>query len=738
MNINLAPATNDKENPVEASSENRPTRLGQLQFKVRPDLHFTRRDSVLGEEWIVKDPLSLEYFLLQANEMRVLRALQLPQTVPQLHHQLNKQSGVPLSITELSAFLQRLCADNLAITNDGRNGARLNRQAAIATKQRVFATWSGILAIKLPGFSPHVLLSQLRWLSLLLFSPLTLALFVLALLATLGWAGLALSSILDRVPSISGFLTSHNILALFAGYLIVKTCHELGHGLACQYYGGRVREMGILLLFFSPCLYCDASDAWTISSRVRRMMISLAGVYVEMLFSLGFFWAWWFNANPDIATWLFGMMLTTSASTLFVNGNPLLKFDGYFALADWWEIPNLSSVSQRHLGQWMRHYFYHQPDSVAATWQFKTVCYAILATGYRWMVTLSILTAAYWILRSQGLEILGFVASIFLTASVMGGTMLKTIGKWTALIRTSGKRWQSWFLMLMLVGLTAAWFWGYPLERRVRGTVVIGLNEPEYLYAGRRGYLWPKQNVGTLLQAGDIVGLIDDYEHLKKRTELKQEQQLARKRIEGLRLMPTTAGQSSGEIEILEKRLQRIDGELLEMERETTAGLILAGRSGVLFPPLLTRTESSKDSSQVVYDFSQSKLEPNSVHRFVEKGECVAVIGDPTQLIAIMEVSPFEQQSIQAGHTAKILLPGSGEVVLGKVLKTDPPPVVTNAKHTRSFDQPKGFRVIISLPGIRSEIAKPGMAFAGLVETEQTTPAEWLKLEVRRWLIRLF
>ena len=36
-------------------------------------------------------------------------------------------------------------------------------------------------------------------------------------------------------------------------------------------------------------------------------------------------------------------------STLFFNGNPLLKFDGYYVLADLLEIPNLASRANKYI-----------------------------------------------------------------------------------------------------------------------------------------------------------------------------------------------------------------------------------------------------------------------------------------------------------------------------------------------------------------------------------------------------
>ena len=68
-----------------------------------------------------------------------------------------------------------------------------------------------------------------------------------------------------------------------AAIAVVKVLHELGHALACRHFGARPQEMGVLLLAGRPALYCDVSDAWRLPSKWRRMAVSGAGMFVELL-----------------------------------------------------------------------------------------------------------------------------------------------------------------------------------------------------------------------------------------------------------------------------------------------------------------------------------------------------------------------------------------------------------------------------------------------------------------------
>ena len=88
----------------------------------------------------------------------------------------------------------------------------------------------------------------------------------------------------DRGQLVTQFTANFGWQALVVAWfttIIVTVFHEFGHGLACKRYGGDVHEMGALWIFFTPCFYCNVSDAWLLPSRWKRLLISLAGTYVD-------------------------------------------------------------------------------------------------------------------------------------------------------------------------------------------------------------------------------------------------------------------------------------------------------------------------------------------------------------------------------------------------------------------------------------------------------------------------
>lgn len=131
-------------------------------------------------------------------------------------------------------------------------------------------------------------------------------------------------------------------------YPVLKALHELGHALAVKRLGGSVPEWGVSLLMFTPVPYVDASASTGFARPSQRLQVSLAGIVVELFFAAVAL-AVVLSVQPgvlrDVALAVF---VTAGLSTLAVNGNPLMRFDGYHALTDALQLPNLATRSVRH------------------------------------------------------------------------------------------------------------------------------------------------------------------------------------------------------------------------------------------------------------------------------------------------------------------------------------------------------------------------------------------------------
>ena len=142
------------------------------------------------------------------------------------------------------------------------------------------------------------------------------------------------------------------VLIVWLTLIIATTLHEFAHGLTCKHYGGEVREIGVLFALFTPCFYCNVTDAWLIPKKSHRLWVTLAGGYCDLcLWALAVF-VWRLTVQDSLVNYMAWVILTICGGRTFVNLNPLLRMDGYYLLSDWLEIPNLRG---RATNYWMQH-----------------------------------------------------------------------------------------------------------------------------------------------------------------------------------------------------------------------------------------------------------------------------------------------------------------------------------------------------------------------------------------------
>src|SRR5438094_1579128 len=262
------------------------------------------------------------------------------------------------------------------------------------------AAITSILYWKIPVFDPDRILTwmfkYLWWIFTWPFFALSLGLMLAAALHVT----VHFQTFYDKLPAYQEFFAFRTMLYLWLSLGVVKVIHEFGHGLSCKAFGGECHELGVLFLCLSPCLYCNVSDSWTLPNKWRRIIISFAGIYVELVIAAIATWVWWYTpGRPVLNNIALCVMVLCSVSTVVFNANPLMRFDGYYILADWLEIPNLRDRANRllknltceyALGMEVQPEPYMQPSR-----QFLFVAYAIVSYVYRWVITFSILYFMY-------------------------------------------------------------------------------------------------------------------------------------------------------------------------------------------------------------------------------------------------------------------------------------------------------------------------------------------------------
>jgi putative peptide zinc metalloprotease protein len=174
-------------------------------------------------------------------------------------------------------------------------------------------------------------------------------------LAGLHWSELT-ENVSDRV------LAPQNLLLLWLMFPIVKAAHEFGHAYAVKVWGGEVHEMGIMFLVLMPVPYVDASSANAFREKRKRIIVSAAGMIVELFLATLALFVWLSVEPGTVRAMAYNVVLIASVSTVLFNANPLLRFDGYYILSDFIEIPNLGTRSTKYIGYLCQRYLFGLKD----------------------------------------------------------------------------------------------------------------------------------------------------------------------------------------------------------------------------------------------------------------------------------------------------------------------------------------------------------------------------------------
>ena len=323
------------------------TAIAPLRLRLAPQVRFSRQ-IIRGEVWyILRDPLSGRHFRVTSEAHMILELLDGSRTFEQVYRlaegRMAQQTPPQQEVLDL---LLQLHGTDLLRGMPLRNSRQLAERAA-AARQRESSERNRCRRSRSADQSRSVSGAN-AGIGRTLFSPIGFALWLLvvrwaAIEVGVNWAELT-GNVTERV------LAADNLPLVTLAFVIAKRVHEFGHGLAVKRLGGEVDEMGITLLVFMPVPYVEASSSATFHSKWQRAAVGAAGMYVELLLAAGAMFAW-LHLEPGLLRALaFNTMVVASVSTVVINANPLLRYDGYFIFADLIEIPNLAPRSNRHLG----------------------------------------------------------------------------------------------------------------------------------------------------------------------------------------------------------------------------------------------------------------------------------------------------------------------------------------------------------------------------------------------------
>jgi putative peptide zinc metalloprotease protein len=568
---------------------------------MRPDLSSKRQRYHSRSYWVVKEPVGLNYFRFHEEEYAILCMLDGQSSLEDIKERFETEF-TPQKITfpDLQQFVGMLHRSGLVISEATGQGKQLKKRRDEKKKKELFGKFSNVLAIRFRGIDPEWFLAKTYAYVAWFFHPLTMMFCVMMGLAALSLVAVEFETFRARLPTFHEFFGPHNWIYLGATMAGVKVLHEFGHAYSCKHFGGECHEIGAMLLVFTPCLYANVSDSWMLPNKYHRAFIGAAGIYVEAILASIATFIWWFS-EPGLLNYLaLSVMFICSVSTVLFNGNPLLRFDGYYILMDLSEIPNLRQKATEVMKRFMLQTCLgiEQQDNPflpqERRWLFGM--FTIASVLYRWIVVFSIMYFLNKILEPYGLKVLGQMVAVAGLFGLLVQPMWK-LGKFFLAPGSMSKVKKPRLIatVAVIVGAIIG-ILGVPLPFHVNCTFEVSPLGAESVFPGVPGQLSEVAvKPGETVTEGQILARLDNIDllfHVEKlRGELaelnEQRASLHRQRFTDLRVA-TQIPAVDAMIDTLEKQLADETEKLGRLE-------IIAPVSGTIFPPPVKPHRDSHD-----------------------------------------------------------------------------------------------------------------------------------------------
>lgn len=407
--------------------------------RLRDDLKISKMVQREKVSWVIKDPIKNAYFKFEKDEWLVISLFDGQKTAEEMvscFNQKHKLDEIDLDV--IKDFKSSLEDMGLLQKNKQETNVMLVEKMKEMRKSQLMSKKGSLMYKRFPlvdpdrffaKIIPHITFFWKRPFFLVSSAMMLGSILVIALNFE------KFNSGINEIFSFNE-MSVWNALLLWVIVYVTIGIHELGHGLTCKYYGGEVHEIGFLLLFFQPCLYCNVNDAWLFDRTYKKVFVTLAGGYIE--FWIGSIFAYiWILTNPNtfINVISFQVMTICSLSTIVFNFNPLVKLDGYYLFSDIVEIPNLKESSAKYLKYLASRYIFRMPgEDFEGTKREKRVLFFYGLAGFFWVFGLltGLVAMAHGMLVEHLYEV-GVVLTGWVAWKVLGGHVKKSgkfLGTW--------------------------------------------------------------------------------------------------------------------------------------------------------------------------------------------------------------------------------------------------------------------------------------------------------------------
>ena len=657
----------------------------KLAMRKRPDLTARQHRYQGRVYWVVKEPVGLNYFRFQEEEFAILQMLDGYTSLDEIKDAFEAQfPPQKIGIEELQQFIGMLHRSGLIIANVPGQGHQLLERRNERWRKEWLGRLSNVLSVRFKGIDPDRILNwlypKIKW----IYTPTAVAICCLLALSALSLVLVQFEVFHSKLPTFHQFFTLKNAFVLSIALGVTKVVHEFGHGLTCKHFGGECHEMGVMLLVLTPCLYCNVSDSWMLPNKWHRAAIGAAGMYIEMIIASICTFIWWYTEPGMLNHLCLSTMFVCSVSTLMFNSNPLLRYDGYYILADLIEIPNLrqkaTDILNRKMGEICLGLEPPDDPFLPDRNQALFALYSVAAAIYRWVVVFSILFFLYEVWKPYRLEIIGQIIGV----AALYGLLVQPFWKLGKFFYVPGRidkvKKPRMYATLGVIGAVLAAVMLVPLPHRVYCTFEIQPRDAKKVFVTMPGQLADVQ-----VKSGDEV---DEHTVLAQLNNLDVEIDLAK--LDGERRQNETQLRSllrrrhidreaNLEIPAVEATLKAINDQLAERQVDLRRLTLSAPVSGTVLPP--PEQKEQKPDRQLA-SWHGTPLQERNRGAYLQEGTLFCQVGDPRKMEAVLVVDQADIDYVRKNDHVDIKLDEMPlDELRGEVIEIANEPLRTVPRH---------------------------------------------------------
>ncbi len=514
-------------------------------YSLRTELEFSNQTQHGINYVVVKDPVTNRYLRFTENQGIILELIREPIDLESLAKAAAARFGVPVKAKSLEGLIHSLEQKQLLDTpqvleeiaeykaRKSKDQNLLYYQLFSLDAERVFE-W---------------LFPKVRW----CFTP-TFHVFAVLIILTGFFISFSNGNRLGN--QMTSLISVYGFLMIWMVVVCVVTLHEFAHGLTCRYFGGKVRKLGFMLIYFAPALFCDVSDSWMFPKRRDRMWVTFAGGYFQLVI-WGLALIVWRIAAEDTLIGQIALIIILFAGlrTLF-NFNPLIKLDGYYILSDYLEIPNLRAKAFQAVHAWIAG---KAEPLLTGAHRRALLLYGGISLTFSTLL-LTVVYVNIFILATSYFAFAGLVGFVMFSGLTIKRTATEPVAGAKALVaRAAFKKYRNLGIAFVLLLATFV----IPWELRIASDFRILPRQEAVVRSETEGTVAEIMvREGSRVEAGDVIAVLYDFD--KDRDLSLINGQLEQKQAE---LALLVAGPRAEEVDRAERLVATKETELTNVRR---------------------------------------------------------------------------------------------------------------------------------------------------------------------------